>query len=43
VRSKFDHCVYYKVEGDQFLVIAFYVDDMLFIGNSKLMISDLKS
>ena len=42
-RSKSDHCVYYKVEGDQILIIALYVDDMLCIANSKEMISELKS
>jgi hypothetical protein len=43
VRSKFDHCVYYKAKSDQVLVITFYVVDMLFIGNRKLMIFYLKS
>lgn len=43
VRSKADHCVYYKIDGDRILIIALYVDDMLFIGNTKSMISDLKS
>lgn len=38
-RSKSDHCVYYKAEGDQILIIALYVDDIFFIGNSKEMIS----
>jgi hypothetical protein len=42
-RAKSDHCVYYKAEGDRKLIIALYVDDMLFIGNSKEMISELKS
>ena len=40
---KSDHYVYYKAEGDRILIIALYVDDMLFIGNSKEMILDLKS
>lgn len=43
MRSKVDHCVYYKTEGDRIIIIALYVDDMLFIGNGKSMISDLKS
>jgi hypothetical protein len=41
--SKSDHCVYYKTNGDSFLFIALYVDDMLFIGKWKGMISKLKS
>ena len=43
MRSKLDHYVYYKAEGDQILIIALYVDDMLFICNSKEMILELKS
>ena len=43
VRSKFDHCVYFKFDGDGFLVIALYVDDMLFIGKGKGLIAELKS
>jgi len=43
VRSKSDHCVYYKIENGQLLIISLYVDDMLFIGNGKGMISKLKS
>lgn len=41
--SKSDHCVYYKSDGNYFLFIALYVDDMLFIGKGKGMISKLKS
>ena len=43
VRSKSDHCVYFKSDGDDFLVIALYVDDMLFIGKGKGLIAELKS
>lgn len=43
MRSKVDHCVYYKTKCDRILIIALYVDDMLFIGNTKGMISYLKS
>lgn len=43
MRSKPDHCVYYKIEDNQILIIALNVDDMLFIGNNKGMVSDLKS
>jgi hypothetical protein len=43
LRSKSDHCVYYKPENGHILIIVLYVDDMLFIGNGKRMISDLKS
>jgi len=43
VRSKLDHCVYYKIEKGHLLIISLYVDDMLFIGNGKDMILELKS
>jgi len=43
VRSKLDHCVYYKFDGDHILIVALYVDDMLLIGKGKNMISDFKS
>ena len=43
VRSKYDHCIYYKYDGDYFLVIALYVDDMMFIGKGKGVIAKLKS
>lgn len=42
-RSKFDHCVYYKYENGHIFIIVLYVDDTLFIGNGKRMISNLKS
>jgi hypothetical protein len=41
--SKLDHYVYYKTDGDHFLFITLYVDDMLFIGRGKGMILELKS
>ena len=43
LRSKSDHCVYYKSENGHTLIIVLHVDDMLFIGNGKRMISDMKS
>lgn len=43
VRSKSNHYVYCMTENDHLLIIALYVDDMLFIGNDKGMIVDLKS
>lgn len=43
LRSKSHHCVYYKAANGDILIIVLYVDDMLFIGNRKRMISDLKS
>lgn len=42
-RSKSDHCVYYKYENGHIFIIVLYVDDTLFIGNGKRMISNLKS
>ena len=43
LRSKFVHCIYYKFENGHILIIVLYVDNMLFIGNGKRMISALKS
>ena len=43
MQSKSDHCVYFKSDVDGFLVIALYVDDMLFIGKGKGLIAALKS
>ena len=34
-RSKLDHCVYFKLIGDYFIYLVFYVDDMLLVGNDK--------
>jgi len=43
LRSKSNHCVYYKFDNDCILIIALYVDNMLLIRNDKNMIFDLKS
>lgn len=43
LRSKYDHCVYLKSDNGHILIIVLYVDDMLFIGNGKGTISNLKS
>lgn len=43
LRSKSDHCVYYKAENGHIIIIVLFVDDMLFIRNGKRMISDFKS
>ena len=41
--SKSDHYVSSKHNRGHFLIIIVYVDDMLFFGNSKNVICDLKS
>jgi hypothetical protein len=43
LRSKSNHYVYDKHDGGHFLVITIYVDDMLYFGNIKDVICDLKS
>jgi hypothetical protein len=43
VRSKSDHCVYFRVQDGRLLIVALYVDDMLLFGKGKGMISDFKS
>ena len=42
VRSKSDHCIHFKFDGDGFMVIALYVNDMLFISKGKGLIVELK-
>jgi hypothetical protein len=43
IRSKEDHCVYFKLIGDHFIYLVLYVDDMLLIGNNKEIIQDVKT
>ena len=43
MRSKVDHCVYFKQVSDHFNNIVLYVDDMLLIGNNKDVIKEVKS
>jgi hypothetical protein len=43
IRSKDDHCVYFKLIGDHFIYLVLYVDDMLLIGNNKEIIQDVKT
>ena len=41
-RSKVDHCVYFKLVGDDFIYVVLYVDDMLLIGNKKEITREVK-
>ena len=41
VRSKVDHCVYYKQVGKHFIYLVLYVDDML-VGNNMDVIKEVK-
>ena len=34
VRSKVDHCVYYKHVGEHFIYVVFFVYNMLLVGNT---------
>jgi hypothetical protein len=43
IRSKEDHCVYFKLIGDHLIYLVLYVDDMLLIGNNKEIIQDVKN
>jgi hypothetical protein len=38
IRSKEDHCVYFKLIGVHLIYLVLYVDDMLLIGNNKEII-----
>ena len=42
VRSKVDHCVYYKQVGEHFIYVVLYVDDMLLVGNNMEVIKEVK-
>jgi hypothetical protein len=42
VISKVDHYIYSKEEGGCFIYVAFYVDDMLLIGNNMNAIKEVK-
>ena len=42
VRSKVDHCVYYKKAGEHFIYVVLYVDDMLLVGNNIEVIKEVK-
>jgi hypothetical protein len=42
VRSKVDHCIYSKGEGEHFIYVASYVDDLLLIGNNMDTIKEVK-
>jgi hypothetical protein len=42
LRSKANHCVYSKEEGEHFIYVALYVDDMLMVGNSMETINEVK-
>jgi len=43
-RSEYDHCVYFKkLENDMFIILVFYVDDMLVSRKSMVEINRLKA
>jgi hypothetical protein len=42
VRNKVGHCVYSKEEGNDFIYVALYVDDMLLVRNNMDAIKELK-
>ena len=42
-RTTIDYCVYFKqFPGEKFIIILFYVDDMLIVGQDRAQISKLK-
>lgn len=41
-RSKIDECVYFRVDGNNILVLAIYVDDILIFSNDVEMKTALK-
>ena len=43
MRSKKNHCVYYKQVGEYFIYIVLYVDHMLLVGNNMEVIKEVKT
>ncbi|KAL8117931.1 hypothetical protein AgCh_015718 [Apium graveolens] len=43
MRCPFEHAVYTKREGDEFLIVGVYVDDLLVTGTSVSIIQDFKA
>ena len=43
VRSKVDHCVYYKQVGEHFIYVVLYVNDMLLVENNMEVIKEVKT
>ena len=43
MRSKADHCVYYKYVGEHFIYVVLYIDDMLLVGNIVEVIKEVKT
>jgi len=43
VRGKDDQCVYSKEEGDHFIYVALYANDMLLDGNNMDVIMEMKN
>jgi hypothetical protein len=41
--NKCDKCVYVKTKNKSYVIIYFYVDDMLILGNNKHMIKSTKN
>jgi hypothetical protein len=42
VRSKVDHCGYLKEEGDHFIYVALYVNNILLVRNNMDAIKEVK-
>jgi hypothetical protein len=43
IRSKYDHCMYFKLIDDHLIYFVLYVDDMMLIGNNKEIIQYVKT
>lgn len=41
-RSNYEPTLYIKSEGEDFLVVCFYVDDMIYIGSNEFLLLNLK-
>jgi hypothetical protein len=43
IRSEADHCVYFKQEGNNFIILVLYVDDIILISDCKKLVKETKS
>lgn len=42
VRSEANHCVYFKQEGNNFIILVLYIDDIFLISGCKKLIHKTK-
>lgn len=43
LRSKYDPCLYYLIDGNRILFVAIYVDDVIIFSNDEALTNDIKA